>query len=101
MDVISPEQVILSHTPFKMEVVPRFINDRVLIVGKNCAPSSKSIRPAQSQGHSRILSVWLATIRFLANNIGWKSALVRMGIWNGDVEELRGSAVPTCVVDSL
>ncbi|KAL3803800.1 hypothetical protein HJC23_003962 [Cyclotella cryptica] len=37
----------------------------------------------------------------LANNMGWSSALVRTGIWDGDVSLLNGSARPTRVVDSF
>ena len=37
----------------------------------------------------------------LANTMGWNSALVKTGIWSGDMEVLKGSAVPTKIVDCL
>lgn len=37
----------------------------------------------------------------LANNMGWRSALVRTGIWDGDISSLNGSTLPTRVVDSF
>ena len=37
----------------------------------------------------------------LANNMGWNSALVKSGIWTGDLSILEGSAVPTKIVDCL
>ena len=33
--------------------------------------------------------------------MGWNSALVRTGIWNGDESILEGNAVPTKIVDCL
>ena len=47
---ISPNQVILSHTPLQTEVVPRFQNDRVLIVGEDCAPVARAYGLIKAEG---------------------------------------------------
>eukprot|EP00580_Thalassiosira_gravida_P016975 CAMPEP_0201665202 /NCGR_PEP_ID=MMETSP0494-20130426/6425_1 /ASSEMBLY_ACC=CAM_ASM_000839 /TAXON_ID=420259 /ORGANISM="Thalassiosira gravida, Strain GMp14c1" /LENGTH=355 /DNA_ID=CAMNT_0048144113 /DNA_START=64 /DNA_END=1131 /DNA_ORIENTATION=- len=47
---ISPEQVILSHTPLRSEVVPRFKNQRVLIVGENCGEVARAYGLTKAEG---------------------------------------------------
>lgn len=47
---ISPNQVILSHTPLRTELVPRFKDDRVLIVGENCAPVARDYGFIKAEG---------------------------------------------------
>ena len=37
----------------------------------------------------------------LANNMGWNSALVKSGIWTGDLSVLEGCVLPTKIVDRL
>mmetsp|Transcript_13058 Transcript_13058/g.23607 ORF Transcript_13058/g.23607 Transcript_13058/m.23607 type:complete len:357 (-) Transcript_13058:49-1119(-) len=39
---ISPDQVILSHTPLRSEVVPRLKDHRVLIVGEHCGEVARA-----------------------------------------------------------
>ena len=48
--VISPDQVILSHTPLRSEVVPRLKDHRVLIVGENCSGVARSYGLHQAEG---------------------------------------------------
>lgn len=47
---ISPEQVILSHTPLRSEVVPRMKDQRVLIVGENCAEVARAYGLHKAEG---------------------------------------------------
>jgi len=39
---VSPDQIILSHTPLREEVVERLKDERVLIVGENCGPVARA-----------------------------------------------------------
>lgn len=47
---ISPDQVILSHTPLRSEVVPRFRDHRVLIVGESCGEVARAYGLAKAEG---------------------------------------------------
>jgi HAD superfamily hydrolase (TIGR01456 family) len=47
---ISSEQIILSYTPLQTEVVPKFKNDRVLIVGENCASVARAYGLSKAEG---------------------------------------------------
>ena len=47
---ISPDQVILSHTPLQTEVVPRLKDSRVLIVGENCADVARAYGLHKAEG---------------------------------------------------
>mmetsp|Transcript_54153 Transcript_54153/g.115063 ORF Transcript_54153/g.115063 Transcript_54153/m.115063 type:complete len:355 (-) Transcript_54153:39-1103(-) len=47
---ISPEQVILSHTPLRSEVVPRLEDSRVLIVGEHCGEVARAYGIAKAEG---------------------------------------------------
>ena len=47
---ISSDQVILSHTPLKSEVVPRLKDSRVLIFGENCAGVARAYGLHKAEG---------------------------------------------------
>lgn len=47
---ISPDQVILSHTPLRSEVVPRLKEHRVLIVGEHCAEVARAYGLTKAEG---------------------------------------------------
>ena len=47
---ITPDQVILSHTPLQTEVVPRLKDSRVLIVGENCAEVARAYGLHKAEG---------------------------------------------------
>ena len=46
---ISPDQVILSHTPLRSEVVPQLKNHRVLIVGERCGEVARAYGLARAE----------------------------------------------------
>eukprot|EP00571_Detonula_confervacea_P010061 CAMPEP_0172304004 /NCGR_PEP_ID=MMETSP1058-20130122/5466_1 /TAXON_ID=83371 /ORGANISM="Detonula confervacea, Strain CCMP 353" /LENGTH=351 /DNA_ID=CAMNT_0013015053 /DNA_START=25 /DNA_END=1077 /DNA_ORIENTATION=- len=47
---ISPDQVILSHTPLRSEVVPRLKDHRVLIVGEHCGEVARAYGLTKAEG---------------------------------------------------
>lgn len=47
---ISPDQVILSHTPMRSEVVPRLKDHRVLIVGEHCGEVARAYGLTNAEG---------------------------------------------------
>ena len=49
MKILS-DQVILSHTPLKSEVVPRLKDSRILIVGENCAEVARAYGLHKAEG---------------------------------------------------
>ncbi|KAL7527671.1 hypothetical protein ACHAXR_002072 [Thalassiosira sp. AJA248-18] len=47
---ISPDQVILSHTPLRSEVVPRLKDHRVLFVGEHCGEVARAYGLTKAEG---------------------------------------------------
>jgi len=47
---VSGDQVVLSHTPLRTEVVRRFRDSRVLVVGEGCAPVARQYGLNRAEG---------------------------------------------------
>lgn len=47
---VSGDQVVLSHTPLRTEVVRQFLDSRVLVVGEGCAPVARAYGLSRAEG---------------------------------------------------